>query len=85
MLTVVLLLLPAVFSLSVFRLYQLPRDLRARAVRLNPRNKSLATLGFGIIYAVLAGDTFFVLFTAALPFIRSWRRSRAQAAGAAAK
>ena len=66
MLTVVLLLLlPAVFSLSVFRLYQLPRDLRARAVRLNPRNKPLATLGFGIIYAVLAGYTFFVLFTAA--------------------
>lgn len=44
MLTVVLLLLlPAVFSLSVFHLYQLPRDLRAPAVRVKPRNKPLAT------------------------------------------
>lgn len=62
---VLLLLLPAVFSLSVFRLYQLPRDLRAGAIRVNPRNKLLAALVFGIIYAVLAAYTVFVLFTAA--------------------
>jgi len=62
---VLLLLLPAVFSLAVFRLYQLPRDFRARAVRVNPRNRLLSALVFGIIYAVLAAYTVFVLFTAA--------------------
>lgn len=62
---VLLLLLPAVLSLSVFRLYQLPRDLRARAIRVNPRYKLLAALALGIIYALLAAYTVFVLFTAA--------------------
>jgi len=62
---VLLLLLPAVFSLSVFRLYQLPRDLRARAVRVNSHHKLLFALVLGIIYAVLAAYTIFVLFTAA--------------------
>ena len=62
---VLLLLLPAVFSLSVFRLYQLPRDLRARTVRLNPRSKLISALVFGIIYMALAAYTAFVLFTTA--------------------
>ena len=62
---VLLLLLPAVLSLSVFRLYQLPRDLRAKTVRLTSRNKLMSALVFGIIYAVLAAYTVFVVFTAA--------------------
>lgn len=66
MLTIVLLLLlPAVLGLSVFRLYQLPRDLRAQALRLNPNNTVLFAWVLGIIYAVLAAYTAFVLFTAA--------------------
>ena len=46
---VLLLLLPAVLSLSVYRLYQLPRAF---------------ALALGFIYAVSAAYTAFVLFTA---------------------
>ena len=61
---VLLLLLPAVFSLSVYRLYQLPRALRVGAIRVNPRHRLLAALALGFIYAVSAAYTAFVLFTA---------------------
>jgi hypothetical protein len=63
MLTVVmLLLLPAVLCLSIFRLVQLPRDLLAGRRRLHRRS---AALMLGIIWIALALYTGLVLFTAA--------------------
>ena len=65
MLTVVLLLLlPAVLALSVYRLVQLPRDLCARRATINLRRKPLWVLTLGAAYSALAGQTGFVLFTA---------------------
>ena len=66
MLTVVLLfLLPAVLVMSVYRLVQLPRDLRARRTRFNSRPTTLCALGFASVYCALAAYTALVLFTAA--------------------
>jgi hypothetical protein len=69
MLTVVLLLmLPVLLCLSVFRLLQLPRDLRARRASINPRRRLSSTLAFGVVYIALAAYTVLVLLAMASAF-----------------
>jgi hypothetical protein len=66
MITVVLLLLlPAVLGMSVFRLVQLPRDLLARRTRMNPRRRLLSVFAFIAVYIVLTGHTVLVLIALA--------------------
>jgi hypothetical protein len=45
---VLLLLLPGVLGMSVFRLVQLPRDLRAGSALIDPRRPLLCALAFGV-------------------------------------
>lgn len=66
MLTVVLLLLlPAVLGMSVFRLVQLPRDLLARRTRINPKRRLLSAFAFIAVYIVLTGHTVLLLIALA--------------------
>ena len=63
MLTIVmLLLLPAVLGLSIFRLVQVPRDLLAGRRRIPRRS---AALVLGIVWSALACHTGLILYTAA--------------------
>ena len=66
MLTIVLLLLlPAVLGMSVWRLVQLPRDLMVHRRALDTRRRLLCALGLGIMYCALAIYTLLVLMSAA--------------------
>ena len=60
---VALLFFPAVFAMSSFRLYQLPRDLLARTRWLHPQHKIAACIASGITYLTLAGYTALLLYT----------------------
>ena len=62
---VLLLLLPAVLAMSVYRLIHLPRDLCTCQARINSRRKLLCGLVFGVAYSALAAQTGLILFTAA--------------------
>lgn len=62
---VMLLLLPAVLGMSVFRSIQIPRGLLSRRLRINPRPLWAAALGFGATYCALLVHTILVLYTAA--------------------
>ena len=62
---VMLLLLPAVLGMSIFRIVQIPQGLLSRRLRINPRALCVAALGFGITYCALLGCTILVLYTAA--------------------
>lgn len=61
---VLLLMLPAVLSMSVMRLVQLPRDLWAHRARLNSRRRRLCALAFGVVYCALAAYTILILIAA---------------------
>lgn len=66
MLTIVmLLLLPAVLGMAVFRSFQIPRDLLSRRLCINPRAWWLSAIGFGTSYCSLLAYTALVLYTAA--------------------
>ncbi len=58
---VLLLLLPAVLGMAVYRLVQMPRDLWARRTHISPKRRWLSALAFITVYSVLAGHTAFVL------------------------
>ena len=60
---VALLFFPAVFAMSLFRLYQLPRDLLARTRWLHPQHKVAACIASGITYLALTGYTALLLYT----------------------
>ena len=60
---VALLFFPVVLALSLFRLYQLPRDLLARTRRLHPQHKLAASLASGTTYLALAGYSALLLYT----------------------
>lgn len=62
---VLLLLLPAVLGMSVFRLVQLPRDLLARRSRINPTRRPLSAFACIAVYIVLTGHTVLVLIALA--------------------
>jgi hypothetical protein len=62
---VALLMLPVVLGLSVMRLVQLPRDLRAGRAVISPRRRLLSAPGFGVLYCALAIYTLVVLLEAA--------------------
>jgi hypothetical protein len=60
---VALLFFPIVLAMSLFRLYQLPRDLLARTHGLHPRHKLAACLASGTTYLALAAYTALLLNT----------------------
>lgn len=60
---VALFFFPFVLALSLFRLYQLPRDLLARTRWLNPRHPLAAGLASGSTYLALAATTALLLYT----------------------
>ncbi|MBI5258078.1 MAG: hypothetical protein HY855_16365 [Burkholderiales bacterium] len=62
---VALLFFPVVLAVSLWRLYQLPRDLLARTRWLNPRHRLAASMASGVIYLALAAYTALLLFTLA--------------------
>jgi len=62
---VLLLLLPGVLGMSVFRLVQLPRDLQAGRALIDPRCPLLCALAFGVAYIALAGYTVLVVLAVA--------------------
>ena len=65
MLTIVsLLLLPAVFCMSIFRVFQLPQTFLSGGLKLNPFKPRIAALGLGAMYCALTVYTAFVLYTA---------------------
>lgn len=69
MITVVaLLFFPVVLAISLYRLYQLPRDLIARTRWLHPQHKWAAGLASGFTYLALAGYTTLLLYTLARVF-----------------
>lgn len=66
MITVVaLLFMPAVFAMSLFRLYQLPRDLLAGTRWLHPRHRLAAGLAAAATYLALAAYTAALMYTLA--------------------
>jgi hypothetical protein len=62
---VALLFFPAIFGMSLFRLYQLPRALLAGSKWLHPGHRVLAGLSSGTTYLALATYTALVLYTLA--------------------
>ena len=69
MITVVaLLFFPVVLAISLFRLFQLPRDLIARTRWLHPQHKLAAGFALGTAYLALAGYTTLLLYTLAVAF-----------------
>ena len=65
MLTIVsLLLLPAVFCMSIFRVFQLPQTFLSGGLKLNPFRPRIAALGLGAMYCALTVYTALVLYTA---------------------
>ena len=65
---VALLFFPVVLAISLYRLYQLPRDLIARNRWLHPQHKWAASLACGFTYLALAGYTAFLLYTLVAAF-----------------
>lgn len=62
MITVVMLLFfPAIFTMSVYRLYQLPKDVLAGRKWLNPKNRLAYGLSSAIAYLALAAYTVLVI------------------------
>ena len=69
MLTIVALtFLPVVLSMSIYRIYQVPRGLLFGRLRICPRKPLIAALGLGVTYCALVVYTVFVLYTAARAF-----------------
>lgn len=60
---VALLFFPVVLAMSLFRLYQLPRDLLARTRWLHPQHKLAASLASGTTYLALASYSALLLYT----------------------
>ncbi len=60
---VALLFFPVLLALSLFRLYQLPRDLLARTRWLHPLHPLAAGLASGATYLALAVYTALLLYT----------------------
>ena len=72
MVTVVaLLFLPVVFAMSVYRLYQLPRDVLAGTKWLNPQHKPVYALALAITYIALSTCTTYVVY-AIVSVVVSW-------------
>ena len=64
MITVVaLLFFPAVFAMSVFRLYQLPRHLARRSSWFNPDHRLASAVASATTYLTLAVYTLLLLYT----------------------
>jgi hypothetical protein len=59
---ILILMLPAILSMSVFRLCQLPRELLAGRMQFNPVRRNLALTAFLFMYVMLTGYTLAVVY-----------------------
>ena len=60
---VALLFFPAILAMSLYRIYQLPRDLLCGTRWLNPQHKVVAALASGASYLALGAYTSLLLYT----------------------
>ena len=69
MLTVVaLLLFPAILAMSMYRLYQFPRDMFAGRKWLNPKRRLVSAAACAVTYGALAAYTAHLLYVLARVF-----------------
>lgn len=59
---VMLLLLPVIFAMSVWRTYTVPRDLVSRRLGFSPKRPMFASITFVLIYCALLVNTLAVVY-----------------------